>query len=67
MARKKKLTPVVTCWDGLLRTVNNNKYGEAYGLAMRPDGTLIVIPEEEFKSLVNTDSMEEDQQEEKEN
>ena len=51
MAKNKDLTALVPCWDGKLRAVTDGKYGNAYGLAIKPDGTLVVLPEDEFNKL----------------
>lgn len=59
MARKRNLTPLVVCWDGKLRTAIDGKYGDAYGLALRTDGTVVAIPDEEFVKLMNVKSSEE--------
>ena len=57
MGRKSSITPLAICWDGKLRTAIDGKYGEAYGLAIKSDGTLIAIPEEEWNQKALNDSV----------
>ena len=51
MTKNKNLTALVLCWDGKLRAAIDGKYGNAYGLAIKPDRTLVVLPEDEFNKL----------------